>query len=134
MTEDNKKGLRVKSKIWLEIDDEVFFGGGRTALFEAIDKYGSIRQAATHLGMSYRAAWGKIKATEERLGIQLLEKHVGGKQNGANLTPDAKELLSNYREFKKVSTTEIDKLFLKYFGKLNEKINIDTDKEDAEPL
>ncbi|MDW7675312.1 MAG: hypothetical protein SCK28_12345 [Bacillota bacterium] len=27
--------LKVKSKIWIELDDEVVFGGGRTALLEA---------------------------------------------------------------------------------------------------
>lgn len=42
------------------------------ALFKAIEKYGSIRQAATGLGMSYRAAWGKIKATNHYAVIDIM--------------------------------------------------------------
>lgn len=115
----NENELKVKSKIWVELQGEVVFGGGRTSLLEAIEEYGSIRQAATKLGMSYRAAWGKIKATEERLGVQLLDKYTGGKQNGAFLTDDAKKLLDNYRQFKTEANKEVDKLFNKYFNKNN---------------
>lgn len=109
--------LKPKSKIWLEVDGEVVFGGGRMALFEAIEQFGSIRQAAVNLGMSYRAAWGKIKATEERLGLALVEKHAGGSQSGAVLTPEAQELLALYRKFKDDSVKAIDNLFAGYFHK-----------------
>lgn len=111
---ENKK-VRPKCKIWLEIDKEVIFGGGRMALFQAIDECGSINQAAIKLGMSYRAAWGKINATEKRLGIQLVEKYVGGARRGSELTPKAKELMSNYQQFKKESISTIDQLYQKYF-------------------
>ncbi|MBS4026649.1 MAG: LysR family transcriptional regulator [Clostridia bacterium] len=114
----NNNKLEVKSKIWVELKGEVIFGGGRTAILEAIDECGSIRQAATKLGMSYRAAWGKLKATEERLGIQLLDRYTGGRQNGAFLTTEAKELLNNYRQFKAEVNKEVDKLFEKYFNEL----------------
>lgn len=110
-------GLKPKAKIWIELDGEVVFGGGRVALFEAIEKYGSIRQAAINLGMSYRAAWGKIKATEQRLGFELVEKHAGGSQSGAVLTPEARELLTLYRKFKDDSVKAVDNLFVTYFNK-----------------
>ncbi len=121
MADDNTNrfvaGLRPKSKIWIEIDGEVVFGGGRMALFEAIDRYGSIRQAALNLGMSYRAAWGKIKATEQRLGFELVEKHAGGSQSGAVLTPEAREMLVLYHKFKEDSVKAVDNLFVSYFNK-----------------
>lgn len=110
-------GLKPKAKVWIELDGEVVFGGGRMDLFEAIEKYGSIRQAATNLGMSYRAAWGKLKATEQRLGLELLEKHAGGAQSGAVLTADARELLALYRKFKNDSAEAVDNLFVSYFKK-----------------
>jgi molybdate transport system regulatory protein len=110
-------GLQPRSKIWIESQGEVVFGGGRVALFQAIEETGSIRQAANKLGMSYRAAWGKIKATEERLGMALVEKHAGGHQSGATLTLEAKELLKIYRKFKKDSDAAVDKLFARHFGK-----------------
>lgn len=109
-------GLKPKTKIWIEIEGEVVFGGGRMALFEAIEQYGSIRQAATNLGMSYRAAWGKIKATEERLGIKLVDKHIGGHQSGAELTLEAREMLTLYRRFKDDSVKAVDNCFAHYFS------------------
>lgn len=115
--EKSGAGLRPKSKIWIEVDGEVVFGGGRMALFEAIDRYGSIRQAAINLGMSYRAAWGKIKATEQRLGFELVEKHAGGSRSGAVLTSEARELLNLYHKFKDDSVKAVDNLFLSYFNK-----------------
>lgn len=112
----NAKNLLIpKSKIWIEAGGQVVFGGGRMELFLAIEELGSIRQAATKLGMSYRAAWGKIKATEERLGIKLMEKHTGGHQSGAQLTDDAKQLLGTYKHFKEDSEKAVNNLFYYHF-------------------
>jgi molybdate transport system regulatory protein len=111
------KEFKPRSKIWIESEQEVVFGGGRALLFQAIEETGSIRQAANKLGMSYRAAWGKTKATEERLGITLLIKQAGGHQSGAELTPEAKELLKIYLKFKKDANFEVDRLFARHFAK-----------------
>jgi molybdate transport repressor ModE-like protein len=46
------------------------------------------------LGMSYRAAWGRIKRTEEALGEALLAKASGRK--GYELTPLAETLLKDF--------------------------------------
>lgn len=116
--EKNKEAqidLNPRSKIWIESNGEVVFGGGRVALLLAIAETGSIRQAANKLNMSYRAAWGKIKATEERLGVVLLERHTGGSKSGAQLTPEAKKLADLFRQFKSASVEAVDKLFIEYF-------------------
>lgn len=110
--------ISPKSKVWLELNGSLIFGGGRATLFEAIDETGSIRQAANKLGMSYRAAWGKIKTTEERIGFQLLEKYAGGHQSGARLTPYAKNLLDCYKGFEKEANLTLKKLFKHYFHEL----------------
>lgn len=110
-----KDMIAARSKIWLEASGEVIFGGGRTALLEAIDETGSILQATKKLGISYRGAWGKINATEERLGIKLLDRYPGGRGGGAKLTPEAKILLEIYRSFKKDCIVAVDKLFEKHF-------------------
>lgn len=107
--------LTPKAKIWIESKGYVVFGGGRMKLFQAIEELGSIRQAASKLEMSYRAAWGKLKATEERLGIKLVEKHAGGQHNGAVLTPVAKKLLASYEKFKEDSVKKVDELFTSHF-------------------
>jgi molybdate transport system regulatory protein len=90
-----KLGIRIRQK------DTHVYGDGRQALLERIDRLGSIAKAAEDMGMSYRAAWGKIKATEDGLGFKLLERTIGGKRGGgAVLTEDARRLMKAYAEFR----------------------------------
>lgn len=119
MTNNSKEMLiSLKSKIWIEANGSILFGNGRAALFEAIEETGSIRQAASKLGMSYRAAWGKINATEKLIGFRLVERQAGGHQSGAVLTPYAKNLLSSYQKFKKDAYVAIEDLFQQHFPNL----------------
>ena len=111
-----KKALKVKSKIWIEYQDDVVFGLGRIKLFEAIEKTGSMSQAAAILGMSYRAAWGKVTATEERLNLQLVERQQGNRRNGTRLTPVGKELLHRYSIFQQEAQDMVDQLFENHIG------------------
>lgn len=113
-----QKSLRVKCKIWIEADNGVVFGGGRLALFQAIMECGSINQAAAKLGMSYRAAWGKITATEKHLGIKLVERHIGGVKSGSELTAEAKKIMEAYLQFKKEAEEAVNRLFHQYFDNL----------------
>lgn len=115
---ENKPSLKVKSKIWIELNDEVIFGLGRIRLFEAIEQTGSISQAASLLGMSYRAAWGKIIATEERLQLKLVERQQGNRRKGTHLTPTGKELLSRYKQFQMKAQKSVDDLFEDHLGEL----------------
>jgi len=48
--------MEIKSKLWIEVDGEPVFGRGRRFLLQAIDKYGSINQAAREINISYRRA------------------------------------------------------------------------------
>jgi molybdate transport system regulatory protein len=118
MTNSKEMLISLKSKIWIEANGSVFFGNGRAALFEAIEATGSIRQAASKLGMSYRTAWGKINATEKLIGFRLVERQAGGHQSGATLTPYAKNLLSSYQNFKKDAYLAIEDLFQQHFANL----------------
>ncbi|MFQ5863258.1 MAG: winged helix-turn-helix domain-containing protein [Candidatus Brocadiales bacterium] len=96
------KKMNPRFKVWIEREGEVVFAEGRKILLEAVDELGSLNAAAKKLGMSYRAAWGKIKATEKRLGTKLLETNVGGRGGGgARLTKDARKLLRRYNRYKK---------------------------------
>jgi len=89
--------MEVKSKLWLELNGKPVFGPGRKLLLEAIDRQGSINKAAKEINISYKKAWSYINAMEERLGICLVERHVGGKNGGgANLTDEAKEFIKKY--------------------------------------
>jgi molybdate transport system regulatory protein len=89
--------MEIKSKLWLESEGKPVFGRGRRFLLEAIDTYGSINQAAKEVNISYRKAWGYIKAMEERLGIKLIIRQTGGRNGGgAALTEEAREFLRKY--------------------------------------
>jgi molybdate transport system regulatory protein len=109
------KPFYIRSKIWIEDDKgEVIFGPGRMKIFEAIRRHGTIQAAAKELGMSYRAVWGRIKATEERLGIPLLVRNVGGTSGGGSqLTATAEHLMAEFRRINSLVESESDKLFEK---------------------
>ncbi len=89
--------IKIKSKLWIEIDGKPVFGSGRRSLLEAIDKYGSLNSAARQVNISYRKAWGYIKAMEERFGFKLIERRTGGRNGGgAALTEEAREFMRKY--------------------------------------
>lgn len=84
--------LRVH--LWLEAGGGMLFGLGRIQMLELVQRLGSLNQAAKAMGMSYRAAWGRIKRTEEALGEPLLAQASGRK--GYELTPLAVTLLKDF--------------------------------------
>jgi len=109
--------MKMKLKIWMEQDGSVAFAEGRRMLLEAVDRLGSLNAAAKELGMSYRAAWGKIRATEEALGLKLLDVTTGGKGGGgAKLTHDARDLVSSYNTFIKKMSSIAEKEFNNIFN------------------
>ena len=110
--------LRIKSKIWIEDEQgKVVFGTGRLRILNAVEEHGSILGAAKALGMSYRAVWGKIKTTEERLGQPILEKHTGGAQGGGSkLTPFGRTLIERFRQTEDLSRSTADVLFRGIFA------------------
>lgn len=116
-----KKG-RTKAglKLWIATETGcVLFGEGRKRLLEAIEKYGSLSQAAKKLAISYRKAWGDLKKTEERLGFHIINRTRGGSGGGfSGLTDEGIELLNSYREFKKEAEKAVQKSFSKRFGKM----------------
>ncbi len=109
-------GMKIKSKIWIDIEGEPVFGRGRRYLLEAIDKYGSINQAARMVNISYKKAWSYIKAMEERLGLSLVECRTGGKSGGgASLTDEAREFLKRYGMLEKGINEFVDGRFKETF-------------------
>ena len=110
--------MEIKSKLWIEIDGRPVFGRGRRFLLEALDRYGSINQAAKEINISYRKAWGYIKAMEERLGFRLVERQTGGRNGGgATLTKEAKRFLRKYEEMETGIMELVDERFRDIFSK-----------------
>ncbi|MEN6318957.1 MAG: LysR family transcriptional regulator [Syntrophaceae bacterium] len=86
--------MKIRHKVWLERNGKNIFGRGREELLHAIEEHHSLYGAAKKLNMSYRAAWGRLKASEARLGVKLTSSDGQGK--GLHLTPEAKDLLEKY--------------------------------------
>lgn len=84
--------LRVH--LWFEEEVGMLFGLGRVQLLQAVARLGSLNKAAAELGMSYRAAWGRIKRTEEALGRSVVQKVRGRK--GYILTPLGEDLVRDF--------------------------------------
>ncbi len=113
MTDQNNKRLVIRSKIWIENENgEMVFGLGRLKILKAVHRLGSLQAAAKELKMSYRAVWGKLKATEERLGIPLLIRKKGGASHGGSqLVPEAEALLEQFNTLHKEIIIQSDHLF-----------------------
>jgi molybdate transport system regulatory protein len=109
--------MRVRTKIWIDDDrGNVIFGSGRVRMLEAIDRLGSMNKAAKELNMSYRALWGRIKSTEDRIGAKILiAKPGGGKHCGSSLTPMGKRLLAKYKHLRERVIQVADEEFTKIF-------------------
>jgi molybdate transport system regulatory protein len=102
---ETKPKPEIRVHAWLETKEGLLFGVGRAELLDKIEELGSLRKAAEEMSMSYRAAWGKIKRTEEILGFKLIEKERGNK-TGFQLTEAGRALKANYRNWYRAIETE----------------------------
>ncbi|MFO8085395.1 MAG: LysR family transcriptional regulator [Desulfobacterales bacterium] len=94
----SKKQPIIRLHLWLETDNGLFFGLGRMKILKCIQDGQSLKGAAESLGMSYRAAWGKIKKTEKVIGVKLIEKK-GGNRSGYQLTRRGAELMKLFDQW-----------------------------------
>ena len=87
--------MHFEYKIWIEIGNRAVFGIGLFQLLTLVRETGSLHKAAQALKMSYRAAWGKIRKSEEMLGVDLLEKGRHGR-TGAHLTSEGDLMVEKF--------------------------------------
>lgn len=109
--------LMPKIKVWVLVGPGQKLGTGRAELLQAIDELGSLQKAAARFGMSYRYAWGVLRALERELGTPLVERVPGGRRGGGSrLTRQARELLSRYRRFQEALQRHGAREFRRIFG------------------
>ncbi len=110
------KQLRIRSKIWLEVDGQPFLGDGRYRLLTSVQRNGSINAAARDLGMSYRKVWAQLQAMEETAPFPIMERRVGGKGGGSSqLTDEILILLEQFQELRNQVNKEADRCFAASF-------------------
>ncbi len=89
--------VKLRIKVWLEVDGQYVFGFGLSQILKAVEVTGSIKAGADRLGKSYRYVWNRVKKAERTLGKPLVETHVGGKgTRRSSLTPLASRLVADY--------------------------------------
>jgi molybdate transport system regulatory protein len=91
--------MEIKHKVWIEKNGKVVFGKGRDDILKAIDEQRSLNAAAKKLEMSYRAAWGRLKASEERMGMKLVD--IGVHDKSMRLTPQARSIIDRFEKLEK---------------------------------
>lgn len=116
VTEKSRGALEPRFKIWFfRQGAEGGFGDGKWRLLQAIDREGSLRAAATALGISYRKAWGDLKKAERCLETKLIDKRRGGLSGGeTRLTATGKHWVIAYSRFRR----HVEKVVQKEFDAL----------------
>jgi len=100
--EGTERTIRVRTKVWLEVDGKRLIGQGRATLLRLIQDTSSINAAAREMGISFRRAWSMVRDMEETIGSPLVDKKRGGVGGGeARLTPVAFRLLERYESIRR---------------------------------
>ena len=107
--------FKLLSKQWIvDEDNNIIIGEGRSEILELVEQTGSLNQVAKLLKMSYKAVWGKVKATEKAMNAKILDRD---RKMGSHLTKEGKELLTKYNRLKKECIAEDDRIFRDIFEK-----------------
>lgn len=89
--------LTPRIKVWFESESGFSFGFGLVEILQAVERVGSIKQAAEDLGRSYRHVWDRIKDAEKALGQSLVETQVGGLgTHRSELSEAARQLITDF--------------------------------------
>lgn len=89
---------KLVGKLTVDTEFGAFLGDTRIRLLEAIDRYGSISQAAKAVPLSYKAAWDAVDAMNNVAEETLVQRSVGGRHGGGTqLTEYGRRLVAMYR-------------------------------------
>lgn len=103
--------------IFMNDENEKFFGEGPYRLLQKVEETGSLHAAAGELGMAYSKATKLLKNAEASLGFSLTVRKIGGKSGGGSvLTREAKEFMQRYEAYRDACLESNATLYEKYFG------------------
>lgn len=115
--------MQVKFSVYFCSDEgERFFGAGPCELLLEVERLGSLRAAAQHLGMAYTKAFSMVKRAEREFGFAMTQRTIGGKGGGGStITPQAKELLMRYQAYRTACGQSAQDLYNTYFSTFHPK-------------
>lgn len=103
-------GYKIKSRIWIEADNNVLLGEGRVHLLKAIEETGSLSKAAKSLSISYKKAWQLLDSVNKSAKTPVTINSIGGKGGGgAELTEYGKSLIVAFDEITRNCWKFLDK-------------------------
>ena len=106
----------VTKIIFLDDENEKFFGEGPARLLRGVEECGSLRAAAMSMDMAYTKALKLIRNAENVLGFALIHRATGGKDGGgSSLTTEGKEWLERYEAYRNACMEANSKLFMEFF-------------------
>ena len=89
---------------------EIALGPGKADLLEAIERSGTISEAARRLGMSYMRAWTLVQTMNRCFRRPLVDARRGGAGRGAAMLTDAgRSVLTLYRRMERESELAVAK-------------------------
>ena len=98
----------LKPRLRLVRGGTILLGPGKADLLDAVRESGSLRRAASALGMSYMRAWHLAKTMNAAFRQPLLTLARGGAgHGGAALTPTGTKVLALYRAMEQQSLRAI---------------------------
>ncbi len=93
---------KIKSRIWIECNNNVLLGEGRVLLLKAIEKTGSLSKAAKSINISYKKAWQLLDSVNKSAKKPVTINSIGGKNGGgAILTDYGKDLVKVFDDINK---------------------------------
>src|SRR5690606_32359911 len=93
---------KIKSRIWIESENNVHLGEGRVQLLKAINETGSLSKAAKSINISYKKAWGLLDSVNKSAKKPVTINSIGGKGGGgAELTDYGKALILVFEDINK---------------------------------
>ena len=102
--------------LFLDDQEEKFFGEGPCRLLRDVAETGSLRGAAMRMGMAYTKALKLMKNAEKALGFPLTTRTSGGKDGGGSqLTPEGEEWLQRYEAYRDACVQANRKLYQQFF-------------------
>ena len=101
---------KIKSRIWIESENNVLLGEGRVQLLKAINETGSLSKAAKSINISYKKAWGLLDSINKSAKKPVTINSIGGKGGGgAELTQYGKALILAFDDINKNCWEFLDK-------------------------
>lgn len=89
---------RMIGRFGVDLGAGSFLGETRVRLLEAIERSGSISQAAKEVPLSYKAAWDAVDAMNNLAEQPLVERVVGGRHGGGSILTDyGRRVVALYR-------------------------------------